>query len=116
MPETTISNIKSRFSWGRIRSRNVVVSGSVLVLLLLLVAAILLFLLLPDANAFNDRVALIFTQNDALTTGEQVKLLEIMAQSGTAFADVLASYRLIIFTLLILKVYTMKAQPLSKYF
>jgi DNA-binding winged helix-turn-helix (wHTH) protein len=57
---------------------------------------------LPDANAFNDRVERIFLENDAITTTEQVKLLEIMAQSGTAFAGVLEGYRLIIFILLLL--------------
>ncbi|GGA17854.1 winged helix-turn-helix domain-containing protein [Neptunicoccus cionae] len=86
----------------RLKPRNVVVSGSVLVLLLILVTAVVLFMALPDANAFNDRVARIFAENDALTTGEQIKLLEILAQSGTAFADVLQSYRLIIFILLLL--------------
>ncbi|MEM6619389.1 MAG: hypothetical protein AAF631_08820 [Pseudomonadota bacterium] len=82
--------------------RNLVVAGSVLVLLLLLVTAVLLFISLPDANAFNDRVARIFAENDALTTGEHIKLLEIMAQSGTTFGAVLESYRLIIFVLLVL--------------
>lgn len=86
----------------RFKPRNVVVSGSVLVLLLILVTAVVLFMALPDANAFNNRVARIFAENDALTTGEQIKLLEILAQSGTAFADVLQSYRLIIFILLLL--------------
>nr|WP_325250842.1 hypothetical protein [Amylibacter sp.] len=84
------------------KPRNVVVSGSVLVLVLILVTAVVLFMALPDANAFNDRVARIFAENDALTTGEQIKLLEVLAQSGTAFADVLQSYRLIIFILLLL--------------
>ena len=85
-----------------IKPRSVVVSGSVLVLLLLMVTAVVLFTTLPDANAFNDRVERIFMENDALTTTEQVKLLEIMAQSGTAFGEVLQSYRYIIFVLLML--------------
>jgi len=68
--------------------RNLAIWGSALILLLLLVTSIVLFVSLPGANAFNDRVASIFAENDALTTGEQIKLLEIMAQSGTAFAEV----------------------------
>ncbi|MEM7241703.1 MAG: hypothetical protein AAF429_05915 [Pseudomonadota bacterium] len=76
--------------------------GSGIVLILLLIASILLFINLPDANAFNDRVEQIFVENDALTTTENVKLLEVLAQSGTAFADVLSSYRVIIFILLVL--------------
>ena len=84
------------------RSNNLVIWGSILILLLILASAVVLFLSLPDANAFNDRVERIFLENDAITTTEQVKLLEIMAQSGTAFAGVLEGYRLIIFILLLL--------------
>ena len=84
------------------KRRSFVIYGSALVLGLLLLAGILLFLNLPDANAFNDRVEQIFVENDALTTTENVKLLEVLAQSGTAFADVLNSYRVIIFILLVL--------------
>ncbi|PTV93726.1 hypothetical protein C8J27_1126 [Rhodobacter aestuarii] len=64
-------------------------------------AAALLFLSLPDANAFNTRVEQIFVQNDALTNPTQLRLLEVLAQSGTAFGEVLASYRVIIFILLV---------------
>lgn len=82
--------------------RQLVVWGSVGVLLLLLLAALVLFLTLPDANAFDARVERIFIENDALTTAEHIKLLEIMAQSGTAFGDVLQGYRMVIFVLLVL--------------
>lgn len=68
---------------------------------ILLSAALFLFFTLPDANAFNARVERIFVENDALTTGEQIKLLEVMAQSGTAFSEVLTSYRIVIFVLLV---------------
>jgi len=71
------------------------------VLVVLLVTAILLFLYLPDANAFNARVERIFVDNDDLTSQADIKLLEILAQSGTAFQDVLQSYRIIIFILLL---------------
>lgn len=99
MPDDTSSNTEPLPTRG---PRNLAIWGSALVLLLLLVTAVTLFVSLPDANAFNDRVARIFAENDALTTSEQIKLLEVMAQSGTAFAEVLASYRLIIFILLVL--------------
>ncbi len=96
-------NTSSATKWLKlVQPRSVVVSGSVLVLLLLLVTAVVLFTTLPDANVFNDRVERIFVENDALTTGEQVKLLEILAQSGTAFSEVLQGYRYIIFVLLVL--------------
>jgi len=79
----------------------IVAFGIAAIVTILLVAAILLFLNLPDANAFNSRVEQIFVENDALTAGGDIKLLEILAQSGTAFSDVLRSYRTIIFVLLV---------------
>lgn len=84
------------------RTGSIVVMGSVLIVALLLVVSVVLLFSLPDANAFNDRVERIFVENDALTTSENVKLLEILAQSGTAFSEVLQSYRFIIFVLLVL--------------
>ena len=68
---------------------------------LLVVAAVLLFLSLPDANAFNARVEQLFLENDDLKGQAEIKLLEILAQSGTAFSETLASYRMVIFTLLV---------------
>ncbi len=68
---------------------------------ILLVAAILLFTNLPDANAFNQRVEQIFVANDDLTSNAEIKLLEILAASGTAFSGVLESYRTVIFVLLV---------------
>ncbi|WP_424943844.1 winged helix-turn-helix domain-containing protein [Aliiroseovarius crassostreae] len=68
---------------------------------ILLVAAVFLFISLPDANAFNARVERIFVENDNLTSGAEIKLLEILAQSGTSFADTLTSYRMVIFVLLV---------------
>src|SRR5690606_31941126 len=78
----------------------VVVYGVAAIVAILILAAGLLFMSLPDANAFNLRVERIFVENDALTTDSQIKLLEILAQSGTAFSEVLTSYRLVIFVLL----------------
>lgn len=75
--------------------------GLAVIVIILLLAAILLFYNLPDANAFNQRVENIFTSNDGLTSQSEIKLLEILAQSGTAFSDVLSSYRSIIFVLLV---------------
>jgi DNA-binding winged helix-turn-helix (wHTH) protein len=67
---------------------------------ILVIAGTLLLLTLPDANAFNARVERVFVEND-LTSQAEIKLLEILAQSGTAFADTLASYRMVIFVLLV---------------
>lgn len=79
----------------------VVTGGIAAIVLILLGAALFLFLNLPDANAFNARVERIFVENNDLRTGAEIKLLEILAQSGTAFSEVLISYRTVIFVLLI---------------
>ena len=83
------------------RSNRVVFIGIVAIVVILLLAAVFLFMTLPDANAFNARVEQIFVENDGLTSGAEIKLLEILAQSGTSFADTLTSYRMVIFVLLI---------------
>lgn len=64
-------------------------------------AAVFLFAALPDADAFNQKVERLFVENDALTGLTEIRLLEILAQSGTAFSEVLSSYRFIIFILLV---------------
>ncbi len=79
----------------------IVVAGIVAIVLILTIAAVLLFINLPDANAFNARVEQLFVENDNLTSNAEIKLLEILAGSGTAFSDTLASYRFVIFVLLI---------------
>lgn len=78
-----------------------VVAGIAAIVLILLVAAVLLFINLPDANAFNARVEQLFVENDSLTGNSEIKLLEILAGSGTAFSDTLSSYRFVIFVLLV---------------
>ena len=71
------------------------------VVAVLLIGVLLLLWALPDANTFNAQVERIFVENDDLTTQAEVKLLEILAQSGNAFADTLDSYRIVIVVLLI---------------
>ena len=75
--------------------------GIAAIVMLLVGAGALLMFTLPDANAFNARVERLFIENDTLTGQAEVKLLEILAQSGTAFSDTLASYRMVIFVLLV---------------
>lgn len=96
MRETTSSATDSLRAGNR-----VVAFGIAGIVTILLGAAVFLFLSLPDANAFNARVERIFVENDDLRAGAEVKLLEILAQSGTAFQEVLASYRMVIFVLLV---------------
>lgn len=75
--------------------------GVIAIVGILALTAVFLFLTLPDANAFNARVERIFVENDALTSDAEIKLLEILALSGTAFSETLSSYRMVIFVLLI---------------
>ena len=77
-----------------------VVYGIAAIVVILIVTAAVLFRTLPDANAFNDRVERIFVENQ-LTGRAEITLLEILAQSGTAFSETLTSYRIVIFVLLV---------------
>jgi len=95
MPANSTSVTETRAAGTR-----VALIGTIGVVAVLGLAAVFLFLNLPDANAFNARVERIFIEND-LTSGAEIKLLEILAQSGTAFSDTLASYRVVIFVLLV---------------
>ena len=95
MPENTISVSEVRSAGHR-----VVTLGILAIVATLLIAGVVLLLTLPDANAFNAQVEKLFVEND-LTTQAEIKLLEILAQSGSAFADTLSSYRMVIFVLLV---------------
>lgn len=81
----------------------VVAIGMGVIVAILLAAAILLFTNLPDADAFVSRVDRIFVEFDLTSTESdaETKLLGILAQSGESFSEVLASYRMIIFVLLV---------------
>ncbi len=95
MPDPTISVSEARAAGSR-----VIAFGIAAIVALLVIAGTVLLLTLPDANAFNARVEQLFVEND-LTTQAEIKLLEILAQSGTAFADTLTSYRMVIYVLLV---------------
>ena len=96
MPESSSSASDSRATGTRI-----VAIGIAAIVVILGGAAAFLFMSLPDANAFNARVEQLFIENDDLTSNAEIKLLEILAQSGTAFSETLASYRVVIFVLMI---------------
>ncbi len=96
MQENSSSAIEARQIGGR-----VVTFGIIAIVAILLGAGALLLFTLPDANAFNARVEQLFVENDDLTKQADLKLLEILAQSGTSFAEILSSYRMVIFVLLI---------------
>ncbi|MEM6594366.1 MAG: hypothetical protein AAF672_06205 [Pseudomonadota bacterium] len=94
MPDATTSATK-------LTPARVITIGVVVIVGILVLAAIVLFANLPDANAFNARVEQLFVEDDTLTGQSEIKLLEILAGSGTAFSETLASYRFIIFVLMV---------------
>ena len=96
MQANTTSAIEARQIGNR-----VVVGGIAAIVVVLATAAALLFVNLPDANAFNARVEQLFVENASLTGQAEIRLLEILAQSGTAFSATLDSYRFVIFVLLV---------------
>ncbi len=96
MREPTTSAIEARQTGSRTVS-----IGIAAIVAILAVAAAVLFWNLPDANAFNARVERLFVESDGLTSPAEIKLLEILAQSGTAFSETLDSYRFVIFVLLV---------------
>ncbi len=75
--------------------------GFAAIVTVLAVTAVFLFINLPDAGAFNARVERIFIEHSDLTGQAELKLLEILALSGTAFAETLGSYRMVIFVLMV---------------
>ncbi len=95
MPDNTTS-----VSDTRIASTRVVQLGVTAVVAVLVTSAILLFVNLPDGDAFNQSVVQVFEAND-VRNPDAIRMLEILAQSGTTFAKVLASYRAVIFVLMI---------------
>jgi DNA-binding winged helix-turn-helix (wHTH) protein len=95
MPDPTTSVSEARRSGTRI-----IAAGIAAVVAVLVVGATVLLLTLPDANAFNARVERLFVESD-LTSQAEIRLLEVLAQSGTAFSDTLVSYRMIILVLML---------------
>ena len=84
------------------RGNRAVVWGIATIVGVLALTAVALFMHLPDAGAFNARVERVFIENADLTSHAEIKLLEILAQSGTAFSETLVTYRVVIFVLLVL--------------
>ncbi|NKX43253.1 winged helix-turn-helix domain-containing protein [Roseicyclus persicicus] len=95
MPESITSVSETRAASARI-----VQLGILAVVAVLVTSAVLLFLNLPDADAFNAAVEEVFVLND-VRNPDATRVLEVMAQTGTSFAKVLASYRAVIFVLMV---------------
>ncbi len=96
MPEST-----SSVSDARAAGTRVVVIGITAVVAILGLAAAFLLWRLPGANAFNEQVEKLFVESVDMTGATEIRLLEILAQSGTVFSETLASYRFVIFVLML---------------
>ncbi len=99
--ESAVQDSITSASEARRAGNRIVTLGLAGIVAILGITAVLLFRNLPDADAFNRKVEALFVANDDLTTEAEIKLLEILAQSGTAFSETLASYRVAIFVLLV---------------
>lgn len=95
MPEPT-----SSVSETRLASTRVLQLGLAAIVAILVVSAVLLFVNLPDADAFNAAITEIFVNAD-VRDPDATQMLEIMAETGTTFSGVLASYRAVIFVLMV---------------
>ncbi|MDG4646837.1 hypothetical protein P6F26_00140 [Roseibacterium sp. SDUM158017] len=95
MPERTSSVTEAR-----IASSRVIQIGMVAIVAILVVSAVVLFVNLPDADAFNAAVTDIFVNAD-VRDPDATRMLEILAATGTTFSGVLASYRAVIFVLMV---------------
>ena len=84
----------------RVASTRVIQIGMAAIVAILVLSAILLFVNLPDADAFNAAVADIFVNAD-VRDPDATRMLEIMAETGTTFSGVLASYRAVMFVLMV---------------
>ena len=95
MPEPTSSVTETRLA-----SARVIQLGLVAIVAILVVSAILLFVNLPDADAFNAAITDIFVNAD-VRDPDATQMLLIMAETGTTFSGVLASYRAVMFVLMV---------------
>lgn len=81
-----------------IKSDKVFSSVIIIGLILTVLAFCLLYFMVPDPQVFNNRIENIFIEND-FTNQVEIKLLEVLAQSGSLFENSIALYSRIIFTL-----------------
>jgi DNA-binding winged helix-turn-helix (wHTH) protein len=95
MQATTTSLSETRSASARI-----VQIGILAIVVILVVTAVLLFRNLPNADVFNEGIAQLFVVND-VRDPDATRMLEVLAQSGTAFSKVMTSYRAIIFVLML---------------
>ena len=90
----------SSVSETRLASARVIQLGLAAIVAILVVSAVLLFVNLPDADAFNAAITDIFVNAD-VRDPDATQMLEIMAETGTTFSGVLASYRAVMFVLMV---------------
>jgi DNA-binding winged helix-turn-helix (wHTH) protein len=95
MPEPT-----SSVSETRLASTRVIQIGLATIVAILAISAVLLFVNLPDGDAFNSAIREIFVNAD-VRNPDATRMLEILSETGTTFSGVLASYRAVMFVLMV---------------
>ena len=75
--------------------------GLAAIVAILALAAFLLFVNLPDTNAFNAAIERLILENRDRTSPAELRLIEILSESGNTLSAVLVSYRGVIFVLLV---------------
>lgn len=75
--------------------------GLAAIVAILALAAFLLFKNLPDTDAFNAAIERLILENTNLTSPAELRLIEILSESGNTLSAVLVSYRGVIFVLLV---------------
>lgn len=94
------NNISSATDLTQTGTRAIVI-GLIAIVAILALTAFLLFLNLPDANAFNAAIERLILENTNLTSPAELRLIEILSESGHTLGAVLVSYRAVIFVLLV---------------
>ncbi len=78
-----------------------IIVGLAAIVAILALAAFLLFQNLPDTDAFNAAIERLILENRNLTSPAELRLIEILSESGNTLSAVLVSYRGVIFVLLL---------------
>jgi len=90
-------------SFLNIKPQTLILWGAAIILLLIISALALIIWSVPDPRVFNENIEKVFLEND-FSTQTEIKLLEVLASSGSLFESSISLYSSIIFTLVIITI------------
>ena len=90
-------------SFLNIKPQTLILWVAAIILLLIISALALILWSVPDPRVFNDNIEKVFLEND-FSTQTEIKLLEVLASSGSLFESSISLYSSIIFTLVIITI------------